>query len=69
MILFVDTNHSEPFDFLDVLDKAREKDTESLDALFKRFYPKVERMVQRGRLRRLPGDDRPEPHPRCDPLP
>lgn len=45
MILFVDTTDSEPFDFLVVLEKAREKDPASLDSLFKRFYPKVERMV------------------------
>ena len=45
MILFVDATNSEPFDFLSVLGKARKEDPESLDALFKRFYPKVERMV------------------------
>lgn len=44
MILFVETDQ-EPFDFLPTLERAREKDPASLDLLFARFYPKVERMV------------------------
>ncbi len=39
------TGIDEPFDFLAVLEAAREHEPESLERLFRRFYAKVERMV------------------------
>ncbi len=45
MIYYVDPQDTEPFDFLAVLARARDNDRESMEALFTRFYPKVQRLV------------------------